>query len=220
MTRVGRPALGGPAAIAIGFIVLSLGLTAGGTATSQSDRILVGLLEAGLPLAAGVSAASLIGRDTALELQLSLPVAYRTTLLRRMVIAVGWPAGLAFGLAVILAVAGRWPSTHAPLAGQLIWLAPLLWLAALGLTLAVMARSGAIAGTVISALWLCEELFAGVFAQHDLLRSLYLFATSRLSATDGWVANRITLVLSATGMLLLAWLVLARPERLLTAEDA
>lgn len=220
VTRVGRSALAGPAAVAIGLIVLSMLLTASGTPTPQADRILVGLLEAGLPLVAGVSAASVIGRDTAIELQLSLPADYRTTLLRRVLVAVGWPAVLALTVAIMLAGVGRWPSTHAPLTGQLIWLAPLLWLVGLGLAVAVLVRSGAIAGTVVAALWLCEELFAGLFAQHEGLRSVYLFATSRLSTTDGWVANRTMLVLTAAGLLLLAWLVLARPERLLVAEDA
>lgn len=220
MTRVGRAAFAGPAAFAVGLVLVAVVLAAGNPAAGHADRVLVGLLEAGLPLAAGVSAASLIGRDTALELQLSLAAAYRATLLRRVAVTVGWPAVLALAVAVILAAAGWWPSSHSGPAGQLIWLAPLLWLAAFGFTLALTTRSGAIAGTVVAALWLCEELFAGLFSQHDGLRALYLFATSRLSSTEGWTANRITLVLSAGALLLVAWLLLARPERLLTAEDA
>ncbi len=110
--------------------------------------ILQNLLELALPLAAGVGAASLVGRDPAVELQLTLPTAYRATILRRLAASTGWVAVVALTVVLGAVATGwwdRWPGAHTPLAGQLTWLAPTAFLAGLGLLVGALAGSAALA---------------------------------------------------------------------------
>jgi hypothetical protein len=83
--------------------------------------ILQNLLELGLPLAAGVGAASLVGCDPAVELQLPLPTAYRATILRRLTAGTGWVAAIAVTVVLGAVATGwwdRWPGAHTPLAAS------------------------------------------------------------------------------------------------------
>lgn len=190
---------------------------------SATARLLFGVLEVAIPLAAGVVAASLVGRDPAVELQLSVVRGYRTTLLRRLTIGFGWAAALALVVAVALAVSGWWyrlPAAPNPVAGQLVWLAPTLWLSGFGFLLGALLRNPAAAGGMVAGMWTVSLVFSTAFESHALLRPLYLFTTTLAVVDDTWLANRLVLLATGAAMLTVGWLLLARTERLLTGEDA
>jgi hypothetical protein len=187
----------------------------------DTAHLLQSLLEMALPLAAGAGAASLVGRDPAIELQFTLPTAYRTTVLRRLVVTTGWVAAIALAVAASMVASGwwhRWPEAHPALAGQLTWLAPTLCLAGLGLLAGALSGSPAVASTVVASLWLFEYAAAGLLQEHRWSRLLYLFATTRGTVDRDWTANRLTLVAAGVAMTTAGWLLLRRPSRLLTKE--
>jgi hypothetical protein len=183
--------------------------------------VLHSLLELALPLAAGVGAASLVGRDPAVELQLTFPTAYRTTILRRLAVSAGWVALIALTAAVAMVASGwwdRWPAAHTPVAGQLTWLAPTVCLAGLGLLVGALSGSPATATTAVVALWFFDLAAVGLLQQHRWSRLLYLFATTRGTVDGDWTANRLTLLAAGAAMTAAGWLLLRRPSRLLTKE--
>jgi len=200
--------------VALAALVL-LALLDGGSAT---DRSLVLALEMALPLAAGVGAASLIGHDPAVELQLTVPTGYRSTLLRRLAVTLGWTALLAVLVVAGLVVTGRWPADHGPLPGQLVWLAPTLCLAGLGLLAGAAFRRPAAATGLVATVWIVEQIFADPVQDHTWSRLLYLFATTRGTVPADWTANRLTLLAAAVAFGGVAWALLGRAERLLHGE--
>ena len=117
-------------------------------------------------------------------------------------------------MAAAIRAAGGWPPGHGILAGQLIWLAPALWLAALGLLAAATLRAPAPAAGLVAVVWIVEELYVG---DQRWARPLYLFATTRTDGA-GWPANRITLLATAAALISTAWLLLGRTERLAVGE--
>jgi len=218
--RAGWVALLGPP------IAVALGVAAALANPEPSDattaRILLGALEMAVPLAAGVACASLVGRDPAVELQLTAPTRYRVTLLRRMAVTLSWAAAVAVTTAVVLIATGwwhRWPANHGVVAGQLTWVAPTLGLSGLGFAAAAVFRSPAAAGALVTTLWAIQQFFAGLAQQHLPGRLLYLFATTRGAAPGDWVANRLTLLGAAAGLIALGLVVLGRSERLIGEED-
>jgi hypothetical protein len=191
-------------------------------APSRSTALLLqSLLEMALPLTAGVGAASLVGRDPAVELQLTLPTPYRATILRRLVVSAGWAGVIALTGAAVMVASGwweRWPAAHAPLPGQLTWLAPTMCLAGLGLLAGALSGSPATATSVVIALWFAELAGGSLLQQHRWSRLLFLFATTRGTVDRDWIANRLTLVAVGVAMISAGWLLLRRPSRLLTKE--
>jgi hypothetical protein len=184
--------------------------------------ILQNLLELALPLAAGIGAASLVGRDPAVELQLTLPTAYRATILRRLIASTGWVAVIAVTVVVGAVATGwwdRWPGAHTPLAGQLTWLAPTAFVAGLGLLVGALAGNTALAASAVAMMWIFQLAATGPFQNHRWSQQLYLFATTRGSPELDWTANRLTLLAAGAGMTAVAWLLLRRPVRLLTKES-
>jgi hypothetical protein len=183
--------------------------------------VLQSSLELALPLAAGVAAGSLVGRDPAVELQLTMPTPYRGTILRRLIVSAGWTAVIALVAAAVMVASGwwdRWPGAHEPLAGQLTWLAPTLCLTGLGLLTGSLSGSPAIATSAVTVLWFFHLAAGSLLGQHRWSRFLYLFATTRATTDDDWLANRLTLVAAGVAMISLGWLLLGRPSRLLTKE--
>jgi hypothetical protein len=183
--------------------------------------ILQNLLELALPLAAGVVAASLVGHDPAIELQLTLPTAYRATILRRLAASAGWVAVIALTVTAVTVASGwwdRWPGSHTPLAGQLTWLAPTAFLAGLGLLVGALAGSPALATTAVAMLWTFHLAATGPLQSHQWSRQLFLFATTRGSPELDWTANRLTLLGTGAALTTVAWLLLRRPVRLLAKE--
>jgi hypothetical protein len=189
--------------------------------SSGTALVLQSLLELALPLAAGLGAASLVGRDPAIELQLTLPTAYRTTILRRLLVIAGWVAVIALTTAVSMVASGwwyRWPAAHGAVPGQLTWLAPTLCLAGLGLLVGALSGSPATATSAVAALWFFELAAVELLLEHRWSRLLYLFATTRGPVGDDWTANRLTLLGAGAAMTAAGWLLLRRPSRLLTKE--
>jgi hypothetical protein len=218
--RVGWPVLATPAAVIAGVIAVAAVMTEGGAPRHAVVRLVVAGLEVMLPLAAAIGATELVGRDRAVELHLSLPTPYRVTLLRRLAITLAWPALLAAASTAVLHTLDWWAPTHSGAAGVLVWLAPLFWLPALGVFLAVLLRNATAASGLIAGLWLVEQLFAAAFAASAAGRAVYLFPATWLAGIPGWPVNRAVLLTTAVALLAGTWALLARPHRLLTEEDA
>jgi hypothetical protein len=211
--------LGPPIAVAVGIAAALANPQPGDTTTA---RILLGALEMAIPLTAGVACASLVGRDTAVELQLTAPTPYRVTLLRRMAVALVWTATVAALMAAVLIATGwwaRWPANHGAVAGQLTWVAPTLGLSGVGFAAGAVFRSPAAAGALVTTLWAIQQFFAGPAQQHLPGRLLYLFATTRGAMPGDWTANRLTLLGAGAALIALAVVVLGRSERLIGEED-
>ncbi len=211
--------LGPPIAVALGIAAALANPLPGDTTTA---RILLGALEMAIPLAAGVACASLVGRDPAVELQLTAPTPYRVTLLRRMAVTLGWAAVVAALMAAVLIATGwwaRWPANHGALAGQLTWVAPTLGLGGAGFAAGAVFRSPAAAGALVTTLWAIQQFFGDLAQQHLPGRLLYLFATTRGAVPGDWTANRLALLGAAAAFVALALVVLGRSERLIGEED-
>lgn len=186
--------LGPPIAIAVGVTAALVNPQPGETTTA---RILFGAVEMAVPLAAGVACASLVGRDPAVELQLTAPTPYRITLLRRAAVTLGWTAAVAALAAAALIATGwwvRWPDHRGPLVGQLTWVAPTVGLSGVGFAAGAGFRSPAAAGALVTTLWAVQQFFADLAQQHLPGRLLYLFATTRGAVPGDWVANRLALL--------------------------
>jgi hypothetical protein len=218
--RSGWPALVTPVVLSVGMLALAGAMVAGSASHELVTRVLLGWVEVGLPLATGIGAASLVGRDPAVEMQLSTPTPYRSTLLRRLAVTAAWPALLALAGNAVLAPTGWWPGTHPGAASLLVWAAPLCWLAALGAFLAAWLRSAAAASGLIAGTWLVELIFGPLFAATPVLHQLYLFPTSVLGGAPGWATNRAVLLGTAAALLLGTAALLSRSHRLLTGEDS
>jgi hypothetical protein len=192
-----------------------------GQPARDTALVLHSSLEVALPLVAGIAAGSLVGRDPAIELQLTMPTLYRGTILRRLIVSAGWVALIALAAAATMVASGwwdRWPGAHEPLAGQLTWLAPTLCLSGLGLLIGALSGSPATATSAVTVLWFFHLAAGSLLGQHRWSRLLYLFATTRATTDDDWLANRLTLVAAGVAMISLGWLLLRRPGRLLTKE--
>jgi hypothetical protein len=158
--RAGRAALLVPPVAALVPVLAAVdGAARLDAASRDTAHLLQAVLELALPLAAGLGAASLVGGDPAIELQLTLPTPYRATILRRLAVTAGWVGLLALALAVTLVATGwwhRWPAAHPAVVGQLTWLAPALFLAGLGLLGGALSGSPAVASALVAVLriWL------------------------------------------------------------------
>jgi hypothetical protein len=220
--RAGLAALLTPLAVALFMVAIALDSALRLHDPSRNTAlILQNLLELALPLAAGVGAASLVGRDPAIELQLTLPTAYRATILRRLAASTGWVAVVALTVTLGAVATGwwdRWPGAHTPLTGQLTWLAPTVFLTGLGLLVGTLAGSPALATSVVAMLWTFHLAGTGPLQNHQWTRQLFLFATTRGVPELDWTANRLILLAAGASLAAVAWLLLRRPVRLLTKE--
>lgn len=119
--RAGPAALGLPiltAAAVAAVSVLVHAHTDGATAGPTMVKLVADLF----PVTAGLAAAAVLGRESALELQLTVPTAYRATVARRLaVLAVVVLAG-AIGCLSVVGAEGQW--TH-PAQGPVAVLIPL-----------------------------------------------------------------------------------------------
>jgi hypothetical protein len=219
--RAGPAALLAPPALVLLIVLLT---TFGTRLDSREGNVawfLLGALETGIPLVAGLAAVSLVGRDRTVELRLTLPVGYRSTLLRRLVVTVGWAAFCALAASALLITTGWWdltPGAPGALTGQLTWLSPLLWLSALGLLAAVTLRSTTAAASVVAFAWVFEQVFSSVLRESAVSRLLYLFPTTRWGAVGEWLPNRLTLLSTALLLVATAWPLLGNAERTLEGE--
>jgi hypothetical protein len=180
------------------------------------DRDLIGVVEVALPLAGALAAIWSVLGDRALEVQLSLPRRYRNLVLGRLGLALAPTALLGCATSAALAMAGR--LHHDVFSAQLVWLSPALALTGLGLAVAVAARSAAAGTAVIAVAWLLEQVKRDAFAEHAWARPLFLFTTTYQPDQPAWLGDRFALLALAAAALTTAWLLLARPERLLKED--
>jgi hypothetical protein len=215
LTRLGWPALLGVplAMLAIGVLAM---LTQFAGIPRQVNAILSNVLDV-LPVVAGIGAAGAVRVDNALELQLSLPTPYRTTACRRLALTLVWTALLTLAASSWLALSNRliWPISFP--ADQLIWLPPLLWLAAAGATLTLGLRAFAIGSGLVAVLWVLERSFSDLFAAPPL-QTVWLFLRYVSVSPAAWYLNRGVLLLTAAVLFLVAFWLLGRTERLLGSE--
>ena len=186
-------------------------------------RTLVGTLEMLLPLAAGVGAGSLIGHDPVAELAASCRTGYPATLLRRLVVSLTWITVLAVLASAALVATGwwdRWPPAHAPLPGQLTWLSPVLFLAALGFLVGALLRNPGAAAGVVAVVWIIQQVLNDLLLSSPATRLLNLFATTRGGQPEDWTANRLVLLGVAAVFFLVAWGVLTTSEAIVAGEGS
>lgn len=217
--RLGWAAGCGPA-LALVVAAAVAALTAGdGAGRPQVSLVLITGLEALLPLAVAMAATSVVATDRARELHLSLPTRYATVLGRRLGVLAGATSAAAVAFTGVLWAAGLW-SGPPVVASPLLWAPAMAWLGGLAVFIALLTRSLLLATTAAGGVWLAQQLFASGFAAHDWARPLYLFPVSRLGAYPGWMTDRLVLTATiapfAAGVLIL----LRRPERMLTEEEA
>jgi hypothetical protein len=199
----------------IGLLGVLQALGSGNSLTTA--RTLQAMLTQSVPLAVGVVAASLVGRDPAVELQLSVLRDYRTTLLRRLAVSFAWATVIAVVVTVALVGAGWWyrlPSTPGPLTGQLTWLAPSAALGGLGFALAALSRNAAVAGGLVAGVWIVQLVVGG-----SMQGVLGLFDLSATGDDGTWLVNRLVLLVAGVVLLVVGWRVLARVERLVRGNE-
>lgn len=217
------------------FLAPLTGLVALQYALKQSPaHVLLAAVEMALPMAAGVIVTTTISQDAALELQLTMPIAYRRTGMLRMVMVTLWGSLVsALALAVVASFhllylptfAHAYPALAKVVLLQLIWLAPLLWLVSVGICLSLLTQSTAAGGAMLGGIWLLDILLVGIIAQTDWLYPALLFpatlvmfpatTVSRVDVVTYWLTTRIQLLEMAAGFLLIGWLLLHDTERLL-----
>ncbi|WP_152990441.1 hypothetical protein [Sphaerimonospora mesophila] len=221
LRRTGPAALAGPPALVLLMALLSMFGAWLGSRESTTAFMLAGALEMAMPLITGMAAASSLGRDHAVELQLTLPVSYRSTVLRRLAVMAGWTGLCAAAGSAVLTLGGWWalvPGAPNGLAVQLVWLAPALWLAALGLLASAAFGSAVAATTTVAFVWITEQVATETLQSVPASRLFYLFATMRGTVPGDWTANRVVLLCTAVPLIAAAWPLLGRPERILGGE--
>ncbi len=195
-------------------------------------RTLSGGLELILPIAAGVVVATVISQDPVIELQLTLPRQYHLTGMLRVLLIAAWTiciALLSSGIIVALNLGfmpqppHTLPAALEFLMGQLVWLAPLLWLAGCGFCLALLLRSRSASAALLGGIWVLEIIFKDVLAATDWLRPVLLFPTTLLPLVgrlpqvyfDIWLDTRLEVLGTGLALCLIGWLLLRNPEGLL-----
>lgn len=211
--RIGWAALLGPPLVAAGVLVAAVSQQVAGSRGAVSS--LLSLTLDVMPLMAGLGVTAIVA-DPVLELQLSLPTAFPVTILRRLVLCAAWPALLAAGFEIGLWLTGRRLWTPSVPLDQLIWLAPLVALAGLGLAATVTLRSVAAAGGLVAVVWLAQELLGASIAHAAWLQPVWLFYRYTDVDQTAWLANRVVLLVAGAAFGAIALWRLSRPESLLT----
>ncbi|GAA2871561.1 hypothetical protein GCM10010517_31860 [Streptosporangium fragile] len=218
--RAGPGALAAPPVLLLA-ITLMIVCNGFGAHEGSAAWMLLVLIEAGAPLVVGIAAASMIGSDRMLELQLTAPTSYRSTLLRRLAVTLGWTGVCTMAGSALVIATGWWDRLgDAPqgLSAQLTWLSPALWMAALGLFASAALRSGVAATTLLAFLWLAEQMFGAALQENPVTRLISLFATTQKITPEDWLPNRLTLLATALLLAAAAWYLLGDTERILGGE--
>ena len=208
-----------PLAEAASFGGLTIMLLVGNVVRSGIAAILIAALEACLPLTAGIVLGTVAVQDAALELLLTLPVAYRGIAFLRFALILGWTLLVELLATLALYAFLPWVPVKPLTAGQLTWLAPSLWLAGAGLLLALVLHSRTSSGAMLGCVWMVQLLFHGSFTDNTWLQPWFLFATLYTPGASFWLANRLELIATALVFLAAAWGFLSNPERRFFGED-
>ena len=112
-----------------------------------------------------------------------------------------------------------WVFSNPIVEGQLTWLSPLLWLAAVGTLLALLMHSRVASGAVLGCIWIMQLTFHGYFVTYGWVQPWFLFATLFTPGTSFWLTNRIELLLTALVLFIVIWWCLRNTEWRFRAED-
>jgi hypothetical protein len=195
-------------------------------------RIMSAALEMILPLMTGIVVAVITTQDPTLELHLTMPKKYHLTAIRRLALILLWTALVALVSSLVLLalhlayIPQDTPTLSQPLqflAGQLTWVATLIWYAAAGLCLALLTCSRTASAAILSSIWIVEIIFKDFFAATAWLKPVFLFPTTLLSLNGTipqtlyvyWLDNRLEVLATALVLLPIGWLLLRNPEALL-----
>lgn len=219
-----------PILLMIGFALFALFLA---TRNVNPSRFLSGGLEIILPIATAVVVATIASHDPAIEIQLTVPYRYSRTAMGRLALIVAWAIGIALLASVILYALhmayipqqlNSWVSPLQFLTDQVTWFAPLLWMVALGLCLALLLRSRAASAAILGGVWILEIIFKDYLATTTWLHPVLLFPTTLIlfpttlipdSIFWTWLSTRLEIVGTGVALLALGWLLLRYPEGLL-----
>lgn len=187
----------------------------------ETGRLLLELLEFGLPPLVGFASTAIVTTDPNRELQLTLPTSYPATIGRRLGLFLLGAALVCSLTSAAIVSSGFWIAPQAPAQGQLIWAAPVLCFSATGALLALLLQSRAASSTILGLLWIVQAFFHNEFIENEQLHNLYLFLTSetlpggQAAGATYWLDNRLTLIAIAGAMFVAAWCLLRRDEALL-----
>lgn len=209
-----------PLVIALAFAGMTALLFVGSVVHSFIASLLIAGLEACLPLASSLVLATVAVQDSSLELLLTMPTSYRQIVSVRVALLLGWTLLVEAAATAALYAFLPWVPTHPWLAGQLAWLAPLLWLTGVSILLALLLRSRTSSGALLGCIWLIQLLFHSYFAQNGWTQPWFLFATLYTSGASFWLSNRLELIVTACVALAVTWWFLGSAERRFFGEDA
>jgi hypothetical protein len=188
------------------------------------SQVLTASLEMVLPLVAGLLATTIVSYDTAIELQLTMPITYRITAFIRLSVTIAWISCIALFSSVftyhlkfwrVPSQVQTWNVLPQFLIGQLTWISPLIWFVGIGFSLALLIRSRSASSALLGGIWMIEAIFYGYFALIESLHPLFLFPTTLAPGISFWLSNRIELLITGLILLLLDWLLLGNMEILL-----
>lgn len=199
-------------------------------------RFLASSLEILLPLAAAIIVTTITSSDPAIELQLTFPKKYHTTVIGRLGLIAIWTLCIALISCITFSALhlGFIPQQSQPFAvplaflvAQLVWLAPLLWLVGIGLCLAMLTRNRAASTAVLSSIWLLEIIFKDYLVSTDWLHPVFLFPTTLIPLAGTipqqyyhlWLSSRFEVLGTGLVFVCLGWLLLHDPEGLLKASS-
>lgn len=223
LRRIGYISLAAPVLVLSLFIGAAVAASLSGTREDQIARLLTAGMELGMSLIAGLIAAHIVASEPAPDLHSTLRTRYRTTLLRRLTLFVGWTAVLAFLWSAVLSAFGLWAVPGPFLAGQLAWISPLLWFVSAGVLFALLFRSRAAASVMLGLLWVFENTPVGIagFLNSDWLRPFFLFATTHASGAgaDFWLSNRIAVICMSIVLFSLSLVMLGRESSSTGGEE-
>ncbi|HLX56219.1 MAG TPA: hypothetical protein VKR83_04275 [Ktedonobacteraceae bacterium] len=217
-----------PVLVALGLSIFALILQ---VVDTEIKRFFTASLEIILPLVVGLLVTTVTTDDPAVELLLTMPRTYASTIMRRLFITLLWAALITLLFSSVLALFNLWflprqISTWAKpsqlLAGQLIWLPTLLWFSAVGFVIAQVTRSRATSIMLLSSIWIFSMFVFGLplLFPDWLKQSLYLFTSTLSPQVDYWFTNREIILLTALLLIPLGWLLLRSTEGLLkTASE-
>jgi hypothetical protein len=208
-----------PIAVAVAMAAFTVMMFAGHVAHTFIGNMLIGSLEALLPLVVGILLARTAIQDASLELLLTVRTPYRYVVLRRCTLILVWTMFVEIGATVALYVFLPWAPREPFLQGQLTWLSPLLWFAAIGIMGALLLRSQVNCVALFASVWLIELSFHSYFTKSNWLQPWFLPATLFASKAPFWLTNRIELLITALVLSIAAWFYLHHPEWRFRSEE-
>ncbi|MEV0407301.1 hypothetical protein [Actinoallomurus sp. NPDC050550] len=200
--------------------ILVIAMHASGATAGELDWAAGAVLAAFAPLGTAVAASSIVGRDSGAELVMTTTV-YRWVLFLRAGLVVAAAALATLLDAVVFHAMNAWPVGQGTGGYVLVWAPPMVWLVALAVLIAVALRSPAAASGLIGGVWLAQLLMAHDILTHTVLRTQFMFmgVADRVPVHE-WTVNRIALPAVGVAAVVVAGLLLGRPERFLGSDAA